>query len=219
MEEKEKFNFVKFILPISRSSFEVLGILTAVCALFLAIPLPEAQQARESLLMVQFLSIFALSLATVFFTVVFVFLAEGMGNEVDKKLKLELSGTLVFLSFAFFGLLIFNLWKYMISLYSAEWKHLMYYSSYALGTLLGSLSSYAYPKIYDFFPKRKLVRFFLTISIAALIALIAPLWNIVSDLSFKPEKFLQSFLLFFTLNMVFFLIFLLARGYDKKHSV
>lgn len=113
-------SMVKDFWEKKRHLVQMLGILLAAGALFLTIPVPESPVAREALANIQiiWLLIVTISVAILFWE--FALLAVKFEEELSHRMKLDVTDTISLFAFMTLVYFIFNLWKYIQSLYGSS---------------------------------------------------------------------------------------------------
>lgn len=96
---------------------EIAAAVTAIGALFLAIPAPTEEKAREALAHIQFLWLFLISLLLlVVFTSLFLFTVL-VEREVKGKYKFDFQSTISVIVLILAGTFVFRLWQYILAVY------------------------------------------------------------------------------------------------------
>ena len=118
---------------------ELVGIIVAIGALFLAIPIPEQERAREALMDIQFFFLLLITIGLlVFFDTFLLPLAKELKIKVKTEDKFIINGlTLAVLSLFFW--LIFNLWDYILALYESSLINFIKSNHLALVVILGTV--------------------------------------------------------------------------------
>jgi hypothetical protein len=117
---------------------EITAAVTAIGALFLAIPTPTDNKAREALAHIQFLWLFLISLLLiVVFASLFLF-AVRVEDEVKGRYKFDIESTVSMLVFVFAAMLVFRLWQYTLAVYREAMSQTMPFLSIPVGAALAA---------------------------------------------------------------------------------
>ena len=108
-----------------KHTIELIGILTAIGALFLNIPLPESEKARLALINIQFIWLFILTFSMALLCFNFFYLAINLEDSSKEKFKFDIPNTISALVFAISFWLIYSLWQYIIVLYIDQLQSLI----------------------------------------------------------------------------------------------
>lgn len=118
---KKSNNILEEFWKSRRDIIALLGFLTAIGAIFLTIPIPDKIEARNALLMVQFLWLIVISVSAIWLSLAFLLFSYRFESHLGNKLKLDLGNYISSTIIVFTTYLLLNLWEYMISIYKIEW--------------------------------------------------------------------------------------------------
>lgn len=146
----------------------IAAILVAIGAIFLTIPLPQNEEAKEYLINVQLFWLIVISIMIIIILALFYSFSIAVEDKLEEK-KFNISGALSFLvaisAFWFVG----NLWKYILALYKEQYLELVPY--FALVILLSyfGLLVFIGEKIVPHYLSYNKKRFFLLFAITTLL--------------------------------------------------
>lgn len=199
------------------------GIVIAIGSMFLRVPIPDNIKASQALGMIQFLSIFIMSVAIVWLWFSFLSFSYRIESHLSKKSGINLENTIsngVFMLIFYF---IYNLWIYIVSLYKIEWQKFFNSLQATIGVLVIALIIYLTDKIYDI--KDKISWFQIIIRLlgsSILISLLPIMWSFFSKLQFVFKDsirfYLRYILFYFIIAVVMFLIRIYKDKKQKKHE-
>lgn len=196
------------------------GIVIAIGSMFLRVPIPEQLKAAEALQMIQFLSIFIMSIAIVWLWLSFLSFSYQLESHFSKKTGLNLSDTISNAVFMLIFYFVYNLWVYIISLYKTQWQKVIGSFQNAVGVIVIALVIYFTNKIYDNKEVHSRLSIILRlIGSSLLVSIIPTLWILFSKLQFVFHEFLRSYLwnvgIYFLISIGFFLF----RLYKNKKNL
>lgn len=196
------------------------GIVIAIGSMFLRVPVPDQNKAAEALGMIQFLSIFVMSIAIVWLWFSFLSFSYRVESHLSKKSGINLENTLsngVFMLIFYF---VYNLWIYTISLYKIEWQKFFNSLQATIGVIIIALIIYLTDKIYNI--KEKISWFQIIIRLlgsSLLISLLPIIWSLFSKLQFVFKDSLKSYLRYILFYFIIAIAMFLIRVYkDKKNK-
>lgn len=197
-----------------KGPIECTAFLVATGALFLNIPLPEMEVARASLLKVQLMWLFLVTLSVAILAWHFLFFVLEVERQIKGRFSLNPRNALSTFFLALFLYLIWNLWKYMINLYEAEWK---WFSVSVLFFLyVGYFSLFAH-LVFLLEKKVNQTRTFVLYSLgmSMLFAIIPTLYYSLSTLKWSLGESYRSFIVWTSANALVLSIFLIHRHFRK----
>jgi hypothetical protein len=200
---------------------EAIGIITAVGAIFLAIPKPENELAQTALYNIQMIWLIIVSLAIILLFLNFLSLALRIEQEAEKKINYDFGGAFSILIFWLLFWLMKNLWAYMLALYKKELLDFMPLINQTIIGIIFAISFYFEKHLTNLYTKKELVNFYLILlGISTSSGILYSLWCQLSKLHFIWKSFLTDSLIFgamiFLLNMIF--IILRFRKANKSES-
>lgn len=207
MEKEEPQLFNEFWNK-NKNIIECVGILSALGALFLAIPLPENERAKEALIQVQFLWVFIISIAMMAFGWAFMKFAFKLNDYLEKKMSWNTNNFIGVFAAMVFLYVLTGLWRYMFALYQNEWTRFMESTEGIFIAVIILAEIEIIIRIYKKFANSK-TRFVLALFTSLLLAPFPFLWIQFAHLSFEVGNFLKLFFIFWGVNLVIYLGFVL----------
>lgn len=200
-----------------KHTIELIGILTAIGALFLNIPLPENEKARLALINIQFIWLFILTFSMALLCFNFFYLAVKLEKVTKEKFKFDISDTISMAVSIISVWLLYSLWQYLIVLYAHQLQSLMnrisIVFSFFIPVFYLELRSIIYHKI-----SKKYFSFILSIVACFIISLIPALWSQLEKLEFRKWDFLSALFFNTLIYMGILLIVSLVDYFSKKKS-
>ena len=195
---------------------ECTAFLVAVGALFLNIPLPDVETARISLLKVQLMWLFLITVSVGVLAVYFYIFALDVVHRIKERISLDMTvASTFFLLLGFY--MLWHLWWYMVILYEAEWK---WFSETILRFLFAGYFIFGMYTIRSL--ERRVPRFhtFILYSVGAciLFAALASSYISLTTLDFSFSEWRRFFFNYLGLNTILFAIFMTYR-YIRKRMV
>ncbi len=193
----------------------------AIGAIFLSISMPENDKAKIALLNIQLIWLLVITLSSIILFFNFLMFFIKLEREAEKKMNVNLEGSLgmlmIFVAFWFLK----NLWSYTIALYKGSlisFAHSLQYVSYAFGVILGSTTFFLSRKLkerFSFLNNRAAV-YGISVCGYVLGAGILALLMEVYIWKFSASLWLKTFILFILAFLLLdLLIFVLKRVYPK----
>lgn len=201
-----------------KHTIELIGILTAIGALFLNIPLPENEKARLALINIQFIWLFILTFSMALLCFNFFYLAIKLEGAVKEKFRFDISDTISMAVSIVSVWLLYSLWQYLIILYTHQLQLLMnrmsIIFSFFLPVIYLKLRSIIYQKI-----SKKYFQFILSIVVCFIISLIPASWSQLEKLDFRKWDFLSSLFLNTLIYLgILLIVSLLDFFFEKKNN-
>ena len=202
-----------------KHTIELIGILTAIGALFLNIPLPESEKARLALINIQFIWLFILTFSMALLCFNFFYLAINLEDSSKEKFKFDIPNTISALVFAISFWLIYSLWQYIIVLYIDQLQSLISRMTAAINAFMIVILLNIISIIYHKISRTNYLFFILSIIVVLFVSLIPAFWEQLANLEFKKWNFLST--LFFSILFNMGILLLISLGdffFEKKYK-
>jgi len=189
---------------------ESAAILTAIGAIFLAIPLPENKIAENALINVQIVWFFIIivSIITVFVNfLIFCVKLENAAEKINLDLSASLSLTVIF-SLIW---ILYNLWIYIITMFRDEYLNFVKILYYIIAPAFLSFFIWTLTKFHFIYLKKKWLYYLVILSLSAILSGTFSLFIFATNLDFELYSFIfQSTII----SLIIFIITILKNLYQ-----
>ncbi len=216
----EENNSISSFWKERKDQISICAFLIATGGIFLTISEPSIDSAKTALHSIQFIWLILISTAFIWLGISFVKFAYEIEIHLEKKFDVELQANIMAFALVLGGTLIFNLWEYLISLYTLEWiTFIGLTQTYITLICVAFFARYQAISFHKYWSNQIAKYFLLNFVRVLFFALIPTFWTTILKLNFDLSILFRAYVIYilaFSLVVIFGTLYILYRQRHPK---